>query len=133
MQKWMKCSVPPMRQADVFGAGNGTLFGKMDISKAIREGKAVILALKVSQTVAKGEGEKKRMDVDESITFHKGSSCARHAWSVRPSRSGYRSRFFVHLDVWDLEVSTVGSASPVRLPSRRADSQRLRETRVEIE
>ena len=47
-QKWMKCNVPPMRQADVFGVGNGTLFGKMDISKAIRDGKAVILALKVS-------------------------------------------------------------------------------------
>ena len=48
MQKWMKCNVPPMRHADVFGAGNGTLFGKIDISKAIRDGKAVILALKVS-------------------------------------------------------------------------------------
>jgi hypothetical protein len=48
MQKWMKCNVPPMRQADVFGVGSGTLFGKMDISKAIRDGKAVILALKVS-------------------------------------------------------------------------------------
>ncbi len=48
MQKWMKCNVPPMRQADVFGEGSGTLFGKMDISKAIRDGKAVILALKVS-------------------------------------------------------------------------------------
>jgi hypothetical protein len=48
MQKWMKCNVPPMRQADVFGAGNGTLLRKMDISKAIRDGKAVILALKVS-------------------------------------------------------------------------------------
>lgn len=44
MQKWMRCNVPPMRQADVFGAGNGTLFGKMDISKAMRDGKAVILA-----------------------------------------------------------------------------------------
>jgi hypothetical protein len=44
-----------MRQADVFGAGNGTLFGKMDISKAIRDGKAVILALKVSKTVARRE------------------------------------------------------------------------------
>jgi len=44
MQKWMKCNVPPMRQADVFGAGNGTLFGKMDISKAIQDGKAVTLA-----------------------------------------------------------------------------------------
>ena len=52
MQKWMKCNVPPMRQADVFGAGSGTLFGKIDISKAIRDGKAVILALKVSYTVA---------------------------------------------------------------------------------
>ena len=48
MQKWMKCSVPPIRQADVFGAGNGTLFGKIDISKAIRDGKVVTLALKVS-------------------------------------------------------------------------------------
>ena len=48
MKKWMKCNVPPMRQADVFGEGSGTLFGKMDISKAIRDGKAVILALKVS-------------------------------------------------------------------------------------
>jgi hypothetical protein len=53
MQKWMKCNAPPMRQAEVFGAGSGTLFGKMEISKAIRDGKAVILALKVSSTVAK--------------------------------------------------------------------------------
>jgi hypothetical protein len=44
MQKWMKCNAPPMRQADVFGEGSGTLFGKMDISKAIRDGTAVILA-----------------------------------------------------------------------------------------
>ena len=43
MQKWMKCNVPPMRQADVLGAGSGTLFGKMEISKAIRDGKAVTL------------------------------------------------------------------------------------------
>jgi hypothetical protein len=35
-----------MRQADVFGAGSGTLFGKMEISNAIRDGKAVILARK---------------------------------------------------------------------------------------
>lgn len=48
MKKWMKCNVPPMRQADVFGEGSGTLFGKMDISKDIRDGKAVILALAVS-------------------------------------------------------------------------------------
>jgi hypothetical protein len=54
MQKWMKCNVPPIRQAEVFGAGSGTLFGKMDISKAIRDGKAVILALKVSRIAAKG-------------------------------------------------------------------------------
>ena len=131
MQKWMKCSVPPMRQADVFGAGHGTVFGKMDTSKAIRDGKSVILAPQ-SQPASR-EGCIKKKDVDESITFHRSSSCARHAWSVRTSRSGYRCRFFVHLDVWDLEESTVGSASPVQPPSRRADSQRLRETRVEIE
>ena len=47
-QKWIKCNVPPMRQADVFGAGSGTLLGKIDTSKAIRDGKEVILALKVS-------------------------------------------------------------------------------------
>lgn len=61
-QKWMKCNVPPMRQADVFGVGNGTLFGKMDISKAIRDGKAVILALK--SQLNDREGSKK--DVGES-------------------------------------------------------------------
>jgi len=33
MQKWMECSVPPMRQADVLSAGSGSLFGKMDVSK----------------------------------------------------------------------------------------------------
>jgi hypothetical protein len=44
MQKWIKCNVPPMRQADVFGAGSGTLLGKMEISKAIRDGKDVILS-----------------------------------------------------------------------------------------
>jgi hypothetical protein len=44
MQKWMKCNVLPMSQADVFGAGSGTLFGKIDISKAIRDGKAVTLS-----------------------------------------------------------------------------------------
>jgi hypothetical protein len=44
MQKWMKCNVPPTRQADVLGEGSGTLFGKMDISKAIRDGKAVTLS-----------------------------------------------------------------------------------------
>ena len=43
MQKWMKCNVPPMRQADVLCEGSGTLFGKMDISKAIRDGKVVTL------------------------------------------------------------------------------------------
>jgi hypothetical protein len=48
MQKWIKCNVPPMRQADVFGAGSGTLLGKMDISKAIRDGREVILTLNVS-------------------------------------------------------------------------------------
>ena len=49
MQKWMKCRVPPMRKADVLGAGSGTLFGKMDISKAIRDGKAVALNPSKSQ------------------------------------------------------------------------------------
>jgi len=44
MQKWARCNVPPMSQADVFGEGSGTLFGKIDISKAILEGKAVTLA-----------------------------------------------------------------------------------------
>jgi hypothetical protein len=126
----MKCNVPPMRQANVFGVGNGTLFGKMDISNAIRDGKAVILALKVSYYSREGEQPKKGCG---RITFHTGSSCAPHACSVRPSRSGYRHRFFAHLDVWALEESTVEIASRVRLPSRRADSQRLRETRVEIE
>jgi hypothetical protein len=58
MQKWMKCNVPPMRQADVFGAGSGTLFGKMDISKAIRDGKAVILALKSARQSQKGVKKK---------------------------------------------------------------------------
>src|SRR6266702_639749 len=43
MQKWMRCNVPPMMQADVLGAGRGTLLGKMEISKAIRDGKEVIL------------------------------------------------------------------------------------------
>jgi len=54
MQKWMKCSVPPMRQADVLGAGSGTLFGKMEISKAIRDGKAVTL------NPSKGQLEKQK-------------------------------------------------------------------------
>jgi hypothetical protein len=126
MQKWMKCNVPPMRQADVFGAGSGTLFGKIDISKAIRDGKAVILALKVSYTVAEGCKECGR------ITFQIGSSCARRAL-LWPFRSGCRYRFSVRLDAWGLEESTVGSAGLVQLPSRRANSQRLRETQVEIE
>jgi hypothetical protein len=46
MQKWVRCNVPPMRQADVFGASSGTLFRKIGISNAIRDGKAVILAHK---------------------------------------------------------------------------------------
>ena len=44
--EWVRCNVPPMRQADVFGTSSGTLFGKIDISNAIRDGKAVILAHK---------------------------------------------------------------------------------------
>ena len=62
MQKWIKCNVPPMRQADVFGAGNGTLFGKIDISKAIRDGKAVILALKSA-----GQSWKGVKDMEKSL------------------------------------------------------------------
>jgi hypothetical protein len=46
MQKWVRCNVPLMRQADVFGASSRTLFGKIDISNTIRDGKAVILARK---------------------------------------------------------------------------------------
>jgi hypothetical protein len=57
-QKWMRCNVPPMRQADVFGAGNGTLLGKIDISNAIRDGKAVILAPQ-SQPLDCREGSEK--------------------------------------------------------------------------
>jgi hypothetical protein len=44
MQKWIRCNVPPMMQADVLGAGRGTLLGKMEISNAIRDGKEVILS-----------------------------------------------------------------------------------------
>jgi hypothetical protein len=43
MQKWRRWHVPPMMQANVLGAGRGTLLGKMEISKAIRDGKEVIL------------------------------------------------------------------------------------------
>ncbi len=38
--------MPPTMQADVLGAGRGTLLGKMEISKAIRDGKEVILTQK---------------------------------------------------------------------------------------
>ena len=47
--------MPPMRQA-VLGAGSGTLFGKMDISKAIRDGKVVTLNPLKSQLCVEGQG-----------------------------------------------------------------------------
>jgi len=56
-QKWMKCNVPPMRQADVFGVGSGTLFGKMEISKRMRDGKAVIFSYRPFLRTARLAGE----------------------------------------------------------------------------
>ena len=43
-QKCRKCMRPPTSHADVLGEGRGTLFGKMEISKAMRLGMDVSLA-----------------------------------------------------------------------------------------
>ena len=54
MQKWVRCNVPLIRQADVFGASNRTLFGKIDSQTRSGTVKQSSLHAKVSWIVVKG-------------------------------------------------------------------------------
>jgi len=83
MQKWMKCNVPPMRHADVLGAGSGTLFGKMDISKAIRDGKAVTLNPSKSQQLeTKRNGSMDSPFIQTLLAHGALAWCSFHAWAA---------------------------------------------------